>query len=320
MKHLSIAVSLVILASVAAVPAPALGDNPPEGTVTGQGVVELKRRPEWLRIEVDVVAKGKDLKEALAKLNERRKAAQARLEKLGAVKSSIEWGEPALSPEKTDRQRRLEMMVSSRLRSRQKKGAQKPKQAPPAVVSVSLKADVPLKTADGDELLVLAQSLQEKVRAADLGGTKELQQVSPQEEELSEEAQEQDMGAEENEPKRGEPVFFFVRRISRQEQDKAMSEAFDKARGEAARLARAAGASLGSLRHLEPAAIDGSDVDESASRFSDSASYQILRRLRSGQPAVATDGNAEAIGIRPGRVTFRVAIAASFTLKKPAGR
>lgn len=40
------------------------GQEPqPSRTVAGQGMVELKRQAEFLRVEVDVLAKGKDIKE-----------------------------------------------------------------------------------------------------------------------------------------------------------------------------------------------------------------------------------------------------------------
>src|SRR5262249_39977119 len=67
--------------------------EPPAGTVTGQGSADVKRLPEILRIQVEVLAKGKDLKEALARLKERREAAQARLLALGAPKTAVVFGE-----------------------------------------------------------------------------------------------------------------------------------------------------------------------------------------------------------------------------------
>ena len=45
--------------------------QPQEGTVTGVGSAEIKRPAEVLRVQVELVVKGKDLKEAIAKLKER---------------------------------------------------------------------------------------------------------------------------------------------------------------------------------------------------------------------------------------------------------
>jgi len=55
------------------------GPTSDKGTVSGLGTVVLKRKPELLRIKVDLIAQGKTMKEALASLKDRREAAQAQL-------------------------------------------------------------------------------------------------------------------------------------------------------------------------------------------------------------------------------------------------
>ena len=57
------------------------------GTVSGSGTVVLKRKPDLLRMKVELIAQGKTMKEALANLKDRRDAAQAQLATLGAIKS-----------------------------------------------------------------------------------------------------------------------------------------------------------------------------------------------------------------------------------------
>src|SRR5262249_6225391 len=126
----------------------------------------------------------------------------------------------------------------------------KPKQPPTVVVYVPLKFEMPLKAADAEELLILASALEEKIKGADLGGIKEGKQMSPQDEEMAQEVMEQ-VPNDENEPRRGEPLFLFVSKVSTADQDQALASAFQKAKREAGRLARAAGAELGTLVHLD---------------------------------------------------------------------
>src|SRR5260370_41864196 len=122
---------------------PARAEVPATGTVTGQGTFELKRQPEHLRVQVDVLAKGKDVKEALAKLREQRQAAQKQLEALGFDPKSIDFGEPKITTEKSDRGRHMQRMMRLR-RNQGKKTTQKPTEPPPLSAPPSPKPDVPL--------------------------------------------------------------------------------------------------------------------------------------------------------------------------------
>ena len=69
--------------------------------INGMGRVPLHREPTRLRMYVQVAAKGKNLKEALAKLKDRREAATLELERLKADEKSIVFSSPSLSS--TDR-------------------------------------------------------------------------------------------------------------------------------------------------------------------------------------------------------------------------
>jgi hypothetical protein len=130
---------------------------------------------------VEVQAKGKTLKEALAKLREKREAAQKSLEALGVVPGSIEFGEPTIVEEKDDRQRQVAMRMMRQMRNQGVKPPQKPKEATPILVSVSLKAEFRLKPSEPEEFLIVANALEQRMKAADLGGLKDLKQASPPE-------------------------------------------------------------------------------------------------------------------------------------------
>jgi hypothetical protein len=313
MRNRSWTVSLVVVALAGLAPR-ACADGVPPGTVTGQGTVELKRQPETLRVHVDMMAKGLHLKEALAKLKQHREAALVLFDTFGVDRNSVEFGEPQVTSEKTERQKQVEMMMRQQLRAQGKK-EEKAKQPVPVVVFVPLKFEVPLKAADAEELLLQASLLQDKIKAADLGGLKDMKQIAPQDEELAQEIADQ-FPMDDNEPKRGEPVFLFVSKIADADQAQALAAAFQKARREAGRLAQAAGAELGALQHLEnnSAASNMEDATIMVNNSNNAYTYQLLQKFRTNQ--TSSDGSpAEAIGLHPGKATYRVVISASFALK-----
>jgi len=285
-------------------------------TVTGQGTVELKRQPEILRVQVEVLAKGKDLAEALAKLKDRRQAAEKQLAAIGALKSGIEFGEPRLSSEKSPQQKQMEMMVLQQMRSQGKKVGTKPAGAPPAVISSLLKAEFPLKASSPEELLLTSHALQEKIKAADLGGLKELKKPTPQEEELLEEMEGLMQQNEEQGPIPGQPMFLFVSRIPELEQTAALARAFEKAKAEATRLAKAAGATLGPLHQLSNTTAAQGGFDDPTGMYNNPYYYQPIQRMQLGQSGSESQSG-EAAGMQPGKVVFRIAVTASFALQAP---
>src|ERR1043166_2107546 len=105
---------ILIVLGLAALPARGADQASEQGAVTGTGVVILKRQPEALRMKVELSTKGKTLQEAIATLNARRDAAEAKLPGLRADKKSLVRGEPRVAAAQTDRQRQVEMMVRSR--------------------------------------------------------------------------------------------------------------------------------------------------------------------------------------------------------------
>jgi uncharacterized protein YggE len=315
-------VSVLTLVLVGFGPVPARAQGAPPGTITGHGITELKRQPESLRVQVDVLARGKDLKEALAKLRDRRAASRKSLEGLGAAASAIEFGEPAIVPENRDRNRHMGMIMR-RMANPGNKPPQKPKEAPRIVVSCTLKANFQLRAADPEELLLVSHALEEGMKAADLGGTKDLKQASAQDEEAAQESAEEMMDfGHSNQPKQGEPVFLYVSKISDEDLEKALAQAFKKAKREAGQLAKAAGVELGVLYHLEDNSSGVSDPEEGIvfdNPYSYRFMHQLVNRARAGsaeedKPAV------EAVGVKPGKVAYRVAVSASFALQKPAAK
>lgn len=289
----------------------AWGQVQTEPAVTGDGSVTVTLQPEVMRLRIDLLAKGKDLKEAMTKLKERRETARKKIIEMGASEKTIDIAAASLSAGKTDERRQMEMMVRARMAGRK---ADKEKEAKPQPVTVSatLTAEWPIKTQDNDELLLMAQELQEKIKAADLAGLKDMEAKSTEEEEEEEaESPEEVLYSGDQGPKPGEPAFVFVARIPADRLDKATAEAFEKARAKALRLAKAAGVLTGNLRFLS--SHQRPDYDRmSRYRYAYGSYFQEL--IQQSYSAEGADAE-EAIGAEPGPVTFRVTVTASFEIK-----
>jgi len=285
--------------------------------VSGSGAATIERQAETLRMNVELLAKGKDLKDALAKLAERRQAAEEQLKKLGADAKSIKFGEPHISAGQNNQQAQMQMMMRQRMTQKQRGGrggAAKPAVTPPVTVALPLVAGWPLKAESPEQLLLASHALEEKIKGADLAGRTAAEELSPEEAELAEEAEEDDsmvyMNGQQG-PKPGEPRFVYVSQISAADRDKAYAEAFERAKASADRLAKAASAELGALQHLSgggDASVDSDSFDEW-----NGYEYQMFRRMQ--RTTSATDDELEAVGPRPGALKFQVNVMASFALK-----
>lgn len=308
--------SLMFGAFVALTPGLAWGQAGPdangaEGTVEGTGTAAVKQQPDTLRLHIDLLAKARTLREALAKLKERREAARLQLIALKVDEASIEFAEPKIQVQSDEQRRMMQMLVQQRLQGQsRRRSPDAPK--PPVTVSMSLNAEWPIKYDSMEELLILSHELQEKIREADLAGLKEAEELSPEEQELAEEAEQMrsSYGGSEEQP--GQPTFLFVAAVSEQQRAAATAEAFRKARNQAAQLAEAAGAQLGVLRHLSGQMNPQLD-------YNDYTGYSNLYRF--AQQQLATPGAsepAEAVGPRPGTVSYQVIISASFALLPPS--
>jgi len=122
----------------------------------------------------------------------------------------------------------------------------------------------------------------------------------------------------EQEPKRGTPMFVYLSKLTEDEHSKAITQAYAKAKQQAARLAKAAGVELGPLQQLS---LDGSSESSPSELWQDMQSdpftQQMYQRMFGGYPSVSMDRSAaEAIGIHPGKVVYKVGLVAGFGLGK----
>jgi uncharacterized protein YggE len=269
--------ALIVLFATSMLPIALAADD--GATVSGTGTSSIKRQPTKLRMSIVLTAKGKTLAEALDKLKARRELATAHLKKLQAEASTTKFGETALAAEGNAQQAQMQRMMRM---ARGGRGVPKALDVPASVsVNCTLTADWPLKYQTSDELLILSQQLQEKIKEADLCGLKEPKQLTPQEKELEEE--QANGGGDEfdaygqPQAKPGEPSFSFVAAITREERAAALAEAFTKAKAQAGQVAQAAGLKLGALVE-----VSGQSSEDYPDGIDPYTAYQLRQRGQHG--------------------------------------
>jgi len=286
--------------------------------VSGNGTAVLTEKASVMRVQLQLMGKGKTLEEALANLTQRREAALARLQTLGAEKGSISCGDPSVVNVQSQNRRQMERLIRQRIAAagRKPKGLKLPRSF---TVSATLKAEWPLAPDDPEKLLLAAHALQEKVRVADLGGTKQTKKLSEEEQELAEEMAEMmaEMG-DDDEADPSEPQFLFLARITDQQRQKALAQAFAKARAQAARLAEAADAKLGPLVSLSGEGSGAIDYLNDVMYGYDPYGRQAYLRRMMAQQAAGSDEDAGkvAAGPDPGSLAFQFHVNAVFRLEK----
>jgi uncharacterized protein YggE len=295
-------------------------ETPRKATISAMGTVQVQRQPTTLRMNLQLLAKGKTLEEALEKLKTRRQAAAKQLQSLEADKASISFSPPAVFTAQNQQQRQLEAMVRERM-GHGKKAAKPIK--PAVTVSTLLTAQWPLAADSPEKLLLVVEALREKIKSADLAGVKETEKLSPEEQELAEEAaaaeaeQSGRLPGGEEAPQAGQPHFLYVARISEADRDKAMADAFRKAKANAALLAKAAGVPLGPLCGLTGRSNDSSFVDEE-SPWAQSAGPEamyIQRMMMRRNAAAPDDQSLEVVGPSPASLSFDFSVQAMFALE-----
>ena len=283
------------------------------GTISATGAASIKRSPETLRLQIEVSAKAKNLKDALAALKTLREGAVEKLTKMDAVQDSIKIADPHINTAISNRQRQMEMMVRQRMRQ----GGKKAKKATekPITVSATLTAEWKLKATEPEALLLEAQTIEDKVRAAELSGGKGTQ--GGEYEELAEEMADVEM-YDDGQLQPGEPIFIYVTRISDEDRSKALAEAFAKAQKRAGELSRAAGVGLGPLSGL----TSQSGRDPMSGQFGmygmgnyDNRRAMIMQMMAQSTEAM-TEEPSEAIGVHPNDVTLMLHVNATFRLDK----
>lgn len=280
--------------------APAWAQNNP--TITAQGAATIERPAEILRMQIDLTAKHKDVKQAIAALKQRKTEALEKLDGLAATKGSIKFGAPAIGANASNPQAQMQAMVMMRMQGRNVDTDVL--ESLPTTVSVQLTAEWAIKADSPEDLLLLTHELETKIKEADLGAAKQAQELTEEEEELQAEMQQFGYGGNQG-PKPGEPTFIYVAKISEAERTKATADAFQDAFSKATRLADAAEVEIAVVYSLAGSA---------APMGTDYAQYAYMYGMQ--QSAVAKGAEGEAVGMQPGKVTYRVGVSASFLIRR----
>ncbi|MDP6355120.1 MAG: SIMPL domain-containing protein [Planctomycetota bacterium] len=282
--------------------------------VSATGDATIKKGPEVLRLSVDLLAQGPDLKSAFVAMKDRNDAARAQLVAFGANKESIRVKTPeVIGADPNARRRQMERMVMSRLQNRRKQKANAPDAKKETKLKAALTAEWKLPGSSDEEQLMFLESLKKKIGEADVSGKEESKKKSPEEEEAEEEGlmddYRMDYGASAKQP--GEPVYVFVSTASEAEVSKALADAFKNAKSAAATMAAAAGRELGDISNLSGFYIDsytGNRVDDPYGRYDAFyARYNVGRRSQGR--------GREAISPALRQMVFTVTVTASFLLK-----
>ena len=283
---------LIVLACVWCLPAVSVAQNS-DGAVTGSARVAIKRQPQLMRMQLTLSADGKDIVEAVAKLKEAHAACGKKLAELGAAEKSVEFG--AIQVGGDTQEGRQQYFQRSRQRS--VKSEKKPQMA---TVFYTAKAEWALKAGTPEELLIGAYTLAEKIKAA-APGKKDAKALTPEEQEILEEAQGMNQGA----ANPADPVFQYICKISEEDRAAALADAFRQATADAARMAKAAGSELGHLRRVNGIMSSGSGENDDREMY-----------IRQMNPMAATPAiTGEATASVPGEVELRVTVTASYDLK-----
>jgi Tfp pilus assembly protein PilV len=212
----------------------------------------------------------------------------------------------------------MEMMIRQRMRSSGKKAAAKTGE-PPVSLSATLTAEWPLSAASADDMLIACQTLTTKIRAADLAGAKEAQATaSAEDQETAEESAGSSSSSfeEQGQTPPGEPRFVYVAKISEEDENKALADAFAQAKAQAVRLSRTAGAELGAL-----SSISGNlatNIPDEDYAYAANAMYQDRYQMamqRQAMMMAASRGPREASGTEPGTLVHPINVMATFNLK-----
>ena len=282
--------------------------------IHGMGEVVLERKPELMRMHVNLLAKGKDLPDAIAQLKIRRAEVEKQLKTLGAAKDSTSFGEIELNQVQDDEQRQMEMIMRQRMAQKrgEKGGAKKEVVVEPVKVMITLTAEWAIPEGQMAETLLAVEKLQATIRTADLGGANESEEPTPEEAELAEEMEGMAPGYGGDEGRKpGEPTFVFVVKIPAADREKAQAEAFLAAKQEATELAKAANLELGTLIGLEGGTGIDADYDNDDYRaFYNSPFLSALRQQMSGR-----NRSGEVMGASLGLLKYRVTVNATFGYK-----
>lgn len=279
-------------------------DFSPGKGVSAQGSGDMSKPAEKMRMKMKIEGKGKDFKTAMEAVAQKRKKAQIKLEKLGAIPESIEFGEVSAGESGGTSE-----MITRMQRSfgDDPRVAKMMKVKPPVALSVYVTADWKLE-GEGDELILSCDQKQQEVSAADIGGKSEAGNLSEEQQELAEELSQ--MSSQygyggEDQAAAGEAKFFYLARFEKAQVEEAGKSAFKEAKMKAEHLAKLADIQLGSLATLASFANPYERIYDAYGNRSEIPA-----------PVVLDDGGKEVFSKNPLKVRLTSQVYASFAIGK----
>ena len=277
------------------------------GGISASETGVIRRPADRMRVVVAVTARGKDLDEALLRLKVKRVSLTTQLAGLGALKESVVMSPAFRRPGNLDQQWQIDVMQQRKRNEGQKTPEKTIPQ--PTVLTLHLKADWPLPVqgqGQDDALLSSVLKLQDKIKAADLGGLKALKGRFPKDEDAEETLDEDPLNFQQDESQvPGRPVFYFVANITDDDRKQAIAEAFQKIKVSAAQLADVAGVRLGNMQRLSVSRQSGTAGMPSGEFNFTLSLRQFIEELEHG-PRI------EAVGAELGLLSYHVTVVASF--------
>lgn len=276
--------------------------------ISVEGSAESSEQAEVMRMSVTIEAQGADLNAAMESLLKKKKKATIKVEKLEPVEGTIKFGDISAGGGQGDSSQMMQLM--KRRFGDDPRMAQMMKVKPPVKLTISITADWKLEPAEPGELMLACDALKQKISKTDFVGESE-DKLSPEQEELAEEMaqmmNEYGGGGGESTPA-GTPSFYYVRVISAELQDELLGKAFDDAKQQAMRLAKATKSELGELKQLSSTDIGGSSDPYEA--------YYRSQRQAFVPTAETLEGGAiEAISQTPSKADHSVSVSATFGIK-----
>lgn len=312
-------VSACVLVACLAWSCPQVVGQSAEPTVEGTGTAAIDLQPQVLRLQLKIMAAGKDIQQALSSLQARQDKIRAKLVELGASEASIKFSHMNVSSNQEDRQRKMQRMIMQRMHGGGGMPAASQPVASPTQVTITVKAEWPLKAAEPSQALALAEGLQQKIKAEDLAGKKDLEKLSAADQESLEESAEGQMAMSEMNPDEndGAPTIFYVCKVSKKDEAAAMAQAFAKAQSQAEQMAAAAGMKVGPIRQLRsnPETSAFNRLMEFGGMSGGPYGYRMMQQLE--QARSEPGEQPEALAMEPGALKFPAIVSVTFALVKP---
>ncbi|QDT33099.1 SIMPL domain-containing protein [Thalassoglobus polymorphus] len=314
MKPLSLI--LCLLGSFAYLTSPCLaqiGEPDSPGTITGTGKATLKVRPERMRLSIDLSSRGSEIDKAVKALQDRIDAARIQIKALGAIEETLQNTPPKIDTQKSLQHEQMRAQLAESL-GRAGRSDDETDVDTLIIVSSSMSAEWDLAGLSDQELLVKSFTIQKQVRDAKLAKDDDKSQLSPEEQELLEEAQMFGRYSSGSEDEDG-PEFFFYSTVKKEDYESALKSAVSRAKKQASLLATSAGVELGGIQELRL----GGEFDlgfEYSGGYGYGARSSLLK-LQAFQAEQEVDRETPlAYGIEASELTISIEVTAGYNIKE----